>query len=284
MMNNYNLYVDFSPQQEWSSPFMWLEMSLGAMGGGLFIISALLNFNLGIILGFLILMAGKGIFLLIDLGKPERFLKVLSRPFKSWISTSAWVLLLFGLLGAIYCVLLLANGGAASSLVGFLQVISVLLAIFLITYDGFLLAASKGIEAWNTSILPVLYGISSLVAGTGITLVLIREFTDPILLKVNIILLITFAFLVFSYINVLKKSTIGARKSAELLFENYKNPLWIGLVGIGIVLPLLLAGLGLLGLVTLSSTLIIWIALFEVIGSFYLRYLILNIGVYAPVI
>lgn len=284
MMNNYNLYVDFSPQQEWSSPFMWLEMSLGAMGGGLFIISALLNFNLGIILGFLILMAGKGIFLLIDLGKPERFLKVLSRPFKSWISTSAWVLLLFGLLGAIYCVLLLANGGAASSLVGFLQVISVLLAIFLITYDGFLLAASKGIEAWNTSILPVLYGISSLVAGTGITLVLIREFTDPILLKVNIILLITFAFLVFSYINVLKKSTIGARKSAELLFENYKNPLWIGLVGIGIVLPLLLAGLGLLGLVTLSSTLIIWIALFEVIGAFYLRYLILNIGVYAPVI
>ncbi|HZJ83971.1 MAG TPA: NrfD/PsrC family molybdoenzyme membrane anchor subunit, partial [Syntrophomonadaceae bacterium] len=283
MMNNYNLYVDFSPQEAWNSPSMWLEMSLGAIGGGLFIISALLSFDLGIFLGFLILMAGKGIFLLIDLGKPERFLKVLSRPFKSWISTSAWVLLLFGLSGVTYCALLLVNGGVGSGILGVFKVISILLAIFLVTYDGFLLAASKGIEAWNTSILPILYGISSLLVGTGITLALIQEVTDLILLQINIILLITFAFLVFSYISVLKKSTIGARKSAQLLIENYKNPLWIGLVGIGIVLPLLLAGLGLLGLVSLSSTLIIWIALFEVIGAFYLRYLILNIGVYAPV-
>jgi formate-dependent nitrite reductase membrane component NrfD len=284
MNDHYNLYIDYSPQKEWSGAPMWLEMSFGAIGGGLFLVSAFLNFNLGIVLGFLLVAAGKGIFLLVDLGKPERFLKVLARPFKSWISFGSWAFMLFGILGLIYCLPLVIGLEIGAGILGVLKAITMLLAVLLITYDGFFLAASKGIDAWNTSLLPILYGVSSLVAGTGIAMALIEGAKENTLLRINALLLITLVFLVFSYVNGLSKSTLGARKSAEILTQDLKGIFVGGLVGAGVLLPLLLVGLATLGLIPASATLVMVVAVLEVVGIFFLRFAILKAGVYAPVI
>ncbi|HHV65594.1 MAG TPA: polysulfide reductase NrfD [Peptococcaceae bacterium] len=281
MNDQYSLYIDYRPQKEWSKAPMMLEMSFGAIGGGLFLVSALLGLNTGIILGFLLLVVGKGVFLLADLGKPERFLKVLAKPFKSWISFGAWVFLLFILFGFFYCLPLLTGSGPGS---GFLKIFTIILALILITYDGFFLAASKGIEAWNSGLLPILYGISGLTAGTGIGMAMAANEQAQLLQQINAVLLIVLAFLVFSYVNFLRKSTLGAREAAKLLLEDLKGPFWGGLVGAGILLPLLLVGLAALGLTAGSSALMLLAAALEICGVFFLRFVILRAGVYSPVI
>jgi formate-dependent nitrite reductase membrane component NrfD len=283
MADHYNLSIDYHPQKEWSKAPMWLEMSFGAIGGGLFLVSAFLDYNLGIILGFILLAAGKGIFLLADLGKPERFFKILARPFQSWISFGSWVLLFFIVLGLIYSMPLLTGLELSEGLSRFLRGACMLLALILITYDGFFLAASKGIDAWNCSLLPILYGVSSLVAGTGLALALIPG-PDTALLRLNAILLLALAFLVFSYVSVLRRATLGARKSAEILIRDLKGVFLWGLGGAGVLLPLLLVGLMAFEFLAVSSSLLIATACLELIGVFCLRFSILKAGVYAPII
>src|SRR3990172_7389619 len=77
--------VGFRVQREWS----WLILFaffLGGMGAGLFLISYFIGFNIGLVVGLLIVAVGKNTAHLLFLGRPERFWRAFTQPFISWIS------------------------------------------------------------------------------------------------------------------------------------------------------------------------------------------------------
>lgn len=273
MKKYYKLAFDFHPQEEWASAPMWLEMSFGAIGGGLFIFSALRDYVPGIIVGFLILMVGKGGFLLAELRKPERFLYMFKRPFKSWISFGALAFVSYGVIGLIYGITVLI--GAPSFL---LKIVAIFLGLILIVYDGFFLSASTGVAAWHSSsMLPGLFGVSALGAGAALAL----AFDVAIPPYVAFILFAALLFAHFTYVNGLASSVQAAKVSAAKLVSGQLRIMYIWIaIGVGAVIPLVISLLAMTGAVSISLWLVV--AICAVVGIFALRYSILKAGVYAP--
>jgi len=277
MKTYYQLAVDYHPQTAWAAAPMWLEMSFGALGGGLFIVSALLNYLPGIVAGYLLVMAGKGLFLLADLGKQSRFLYVLKRPFHSWISFGAWAILAFALFGLIFGVQVLT--GSLNGFASLMKVLALAAAAILIVYDGFFLAASRGVAAWRSSVLPVLFGVSSLATSVSVALALNLPLST--FLAAGLFVLLALAH--FSYIKGLMGADQASRYSAdELVSGSLKTAyLWVAVVT-GTLLPLAISVVALLG----GASTGLWLvsAVCAVVGVFALRYSILRGGYYAPVL
>lgn len=277
MKTYYKLQLDYHPQQEWAAAPMWLEMSYGALGGGLFIFSAFQDNLLGVVLGFLVLMAGKGLFLLADLGKPARFLKVLNRPFKSWISFGAWVFMTFCVAGLVYALLLLT--GSAGVFTTLVKLLAIVLASILVVYDGFFLSASAGVAAWHSSsMLPALFGLSALATGAVVAQALgiaVHPYAAGLLFA-------GLLFAHFAYVKGLASSVQSAKVSAAALVSGELKTayLWVAVV-VGAVVPFLVGILAILGTVSVALSLVA--AACAVVGVFALRYSVLKAGVYAPV-
>ena len=94
----------------------------------------------------LLFLAATGFLLVHDLGRPERFLKILLHPNpRSWLVKGTWILLGFGLLTA-------ASLGAGMSGLheaqGILRWLALPLALFSSGYSAFLFAQCKGRDLW----------------------------------------------------------------------------------------------------------------------------------------
>jgi formate-dependent nitrite reductase membrane component NrfD len=290
-MNVYRLEVGYKSQKDWSKPQMWLEMAIGAVAGGLFIASLLFEFSLGIIVALLLMLVGKGSLLLTDLGKPSRFILVLSRPGASWISKGAWGFFFFAVLGIIAVIPLVFQDLAWLPWAGVGKIVGVLAglgAAFMMIYDGFSLADSKGVEFWRSAGLPIVFFFNAAAGGIGALMILAPlgglTVSSEALAVVNCIVLAVNAVCLYAYIATAAKGVDGARESAEILTAGRLSAtFWAGVVVVGIALPLVVSALALFGV---SISAVVWMAIgfLEVIGVVALRYTVLNAGVYAPMI
>ena len=70
--------IGYQPQGQWSW-LITLAFLFGSVGAGLFLISYFSGFRLGAGIGLLIVGVGKTTAHLLYLGRPERFLRVLTR-------------------------------------------------------------------------------------------------------------------------------------------------------------------------------------------------------------
>jgi formate-dependent nitrite reductase membrane component NrfD len=285
LANQFPLAASFKKQTEWAEAPMVLEMSFGAIGGAAFIVSALNGFMWGAIVAFVVLMAGKGIFVMADLGKPLRMLNVFKRPFKSWISFGGLCFLFCGITGLVYCCLLFfASGGAV--VLWTVKTLAIFFAAVMIVYDGFWLSSATGISAWNSSVLPVLFGLNALAAGIGLVQILGICFGFPLSVSPGIHagLLIAELICAFSYAEGLFKGTTGAKKSFEILIKGPLSGAFIvGVLILGALLPALALGAALDGVILPSFVPLLSAAL-EIIAVILLRYSVLKAGVYTPVV
>ncbi|MCL5959221.1 MAG: hypothetical protein M1358_07870 [Chloroflexi bacterium] len=101
----YELFVvDFREQTEWK----WLIASaffLGGLGSGLFLVSAHMDFPVGLALGLVVVLVGKNTAHLLYLGRPERFWRALANPAASWISRGFFATVAFAVFGDFYLAL-----------------------------------------------------------------------------------------------------------------------------------------------------------------------------------
>ncbi|UWG98802.1 polysulfide reductase NrfD [Dehalobacter sp. DCM] len=288
-MNNYGLSLDYKEQKEWSKPQMWLEMAIGAIAGGLFITSLIFKFSLGAIIAVLLMLLGKGLLLLSDLGRPERMLNIFSRPKDSWISKGAWGLILFGVTSAVSVAPLVLPGlswlpwGGGGKILG---IIAGVLAAFMMTYDAYFLSESKGVEFWNNGGLPMVFLTSAAVGGIGAFMVL-APFSGlavgtGTLAFINTAILAATGISLYSYLRSAASGSEGSQVSMQLLMKGRISPVFkTGVVGAGIVVPLC---------VSIAAALFGWmpsmawqiIGILEIVGVVFLRYSILNAGVYSP--
>lgn len=264
-------------------------MFLGGIGAATFLLSLFFfKITLGLMVGFGLGFAGKGLFHLIFLGQPLRFWKGILKPQNSWISRGLIALGLFGILGPLYILLYLSTSNPeALWIVQSLKVILIVLLSFLLLYDGFLLADAKGISFWNASFMPILFPVFSLLGGKAVMSFLHAFIPGVDILNRDLFELIERILLVFgavilsTYLLTMYNSVAGAKQSVlELIKGKVVLPFLGGAVLLGIMLPIITVIVSIY--IDIPTLALGTIALLAVIGDYFLKFSVLKAGIYSP--
>ncbi len=204
---------------------------------GVEISSTIAIWSSGISLGFLALT---GLFLVMDLDRPDRFLNVLLRPqWNSWLVKGGYIITIFGLLVTAWLVMnLLDIQIGLTVLLWGTALFGVLLAI----YTAFLFAQAKGRDFWQSPTLPLHMLVHSLMAGAGIFMIvsMIIGLNDWITLLKNIMI----ASLIINLLSVITELTIthpttSAKAVVKMITKGrYKSLFWWGTILMGNIIPL----------------------------------------------
>lgn len=281
-------------QREWNILIL-VAFFFGAVGCGMFLISAFYQFTYGVVLSLAIIVLLMGIPHLIYLGHPLRVWRVftsLAGLKTSWLTRGMWGWVFFMVFGTLYIApsvrwftwLPWSSGeGAGTVMLG----IAVVAAVFGIIYPAFVMGQSPSIAFWNNPVLPVLFIIYGLIDGIdlifislaalGSTFAVDVEFLE----KMEVFLLILGAISIWSYLGLMSVGRVGARESVRRLVKGELAPLFWGVViMIGLVLPL---GVGLYGLLVGVPIGVAGVTgVLALVGALYFKYVVLRAGVYSP--
>ena len=119
------------------------------------------------------------LFLLFDLGQPERFWRAFMRPGTSWISRGTLLHRLAAAAGTLQVApsipgLEFLPWGKGTTIGWMLKGASALLAVLVMTYTGFVLSPSPAIPFWNSPLVPAVFLSYSMLAGVDLFLLLER--------------------------------------------------------------------------------------------------------------
>lgn len=187
-------------------------------------------------------LALTGLFLVMDLDRPDRFLNVLLRPqWNSWLVKGGYTITIFGLLATVWGVnTWFGLGIPEMPLLWVTAVFAVLLAI----YTAFLFAQAKGRDFWQSPSLALHMLIHSVMAGAAIfalaALVFGNEDWMSILGKTLIVALAVNLFTMLIELTITHPSTSAHTVVKMITKGRYKTLFWVGAVLIGNVIPLAL--------------------------------------------
>jgi len=291
-------------QTEWIERrglLVWLAEVFSALGTGLYLVALFVNNWWGALLGWLIIVLLKLPLHLMYLGKPLRFWRTMP-PFSgawrtSWIARGIFFTALFTGFGFLQLVTshvisdtTLLTGQALSALTAFDVILKILAGIFVVLtgiYCGFMMSYCKSVPFWNTGILPIVIlnaGIAdglALIMGVGLFTggvdFHVIESVSRITLGINAVLLATYLM------NATYQSAIAELSVKELIVGGMALVFWIGIVALGIIVPL---GVSLLSLFAgrASIPLLIGAVICHTAGAFALKYCILKVGIYKPIV
>jgi formate-dependent nitrite reductase membrane component NrfD len=273
--------VEMRGQEEWS----WLvavDLLLGGVGGGLFLLYEI--FDLPLFAGLLslgLVIAG-ALVLFAELGRPARAWRALARPRTSWISRGVIAVALFIATGALsiapeLSVFSFLPWGAGTTAGALLGAVAAVAAFFVALYPGFVLSASPSIPSWNGPLLPVLFLFSSLLGAAGMAL-----FLSPLgisggalqpILSLAALLIAANLGLVATHLMTLQRSVEAARESARRLRRGALGRTFqLGVVLVGMILPLSIIAWFPSGAIAAGALILV--------GGLLFRYCVLKAGVY----
>jgi formate-dependent nitrite reductase membrane component NrfD len=217
------------------------------------------------------LVAACGLLLIADLGVPSRFLNMM-RTFKFWdpMSIGAWAVGVFGMFTFVSAVLSLSSSESVVHVRRLVGLVGMLFGFFLASYTGVLLSTSA-MPFWSDArLMGALFLASG--ASTGIAAITLALFltghaagetwgklkhADHYSILLELVLVIALIVL------------LGAA-AKPLTGGHYATLFWGGLVGVGLIVPLLLDLVG-----SRVRTLGAVAAVLVLIGGFVLRYVVL---------
>jgi Fe-S-cluster-containing dehydrogenase component/formate-dependent nitrite reductase membrane component NrfD len=205
---------------------------------GVKISSTIAIWSSSISLGFLALT---GLFLVMDLDRPDRFLNVLLRPqWNSWLVKGGYIITIFGLLVTMWLVINLFDIQIDNNV---LLWGTALFGVLLAVYTAFLFAQAKGRDFWQSPTLPLHMLVHSLMAGAGIFLIVsvIIGMNDWNALLKNIM----FVSIIINLLSVITELTIthpttSAKAVVTMITKGrYRVLFWLGAILIGNIIPLI---------------------------------------------
>ena len=242
----------------------------------------------GVALG-VVLIAVAVLLLLSHLGHPAKALLALRNIGRSWISTGTAVLGATTTLGTLYVVLheltaLPPSGWWAQAFLWLLLPA----ALFILVYPGLVLSASPAIPFWNSGLLPVLSLVLGLSSGLLTLLILLPllgavEVPPQGLGRWALPGQGALAVCVAVYVVAMLQAGAAARQSALRLLRHEALLFWGGGCGLGVALPAALLLLALDGQ-ELSGLLLTLAAAAQLVGDASLRYALIKVGLFDPVI
>lgn len=291
-------------QKEWierQGLLVWLSEVFSALGTGLYIVSIFVDNWWGALVGYILVMFIKLPLHLLYLGKPLRFWRTMppfSRAWRtSWIARGVVFTIIFSGFGFVQLVtsyLLnytdILTGQALSAIYYFdilMKIGGGLFAVLTGIYCGFMMSFCKSVPFWNTGILPIVIlnaGIAdglALIMGVGLFTFDVNihavEFASRLVLGINAILLATYLM------NASYQSATAELSVKEMLFGSVALIFWIGIVTFGIAIPLVISFISMFtGEAT--SPLLIAAIICHTAGAFALKYCILKVGIYKPIL
>jgi formate-dependent nitrite reductase membrane component NrfD len=280
--------IEIRPQREWGL-LVITYLFLGGAGAGLFLAALFVGHPGAEALGLLLLILGT-IFLLADLGRPLRFWRAFYRVKTSWISRGCYFISLLLVLGGLH-VLLEINANGFGALASLLKMGAALAAVAVMIYTGFVLSPSPAIPFWNSTFFPIVFFAYSLLAGIDF-LILASPLLPPpavdlvYLEKIQFGLALLCLLLVMSHLSVMSGSALAARQSVHLLTKGRWAGWFLGgVIGLGLVLPLMLAWPALWqSSVQTAFTITAVIALLRLFGDYLFRFLVMRAGLYDPLL
>lgn len=239
---------------------------LAGMGGGAFFVGALVDLALrvrpsdllenvatvtdrGLVFGPLAVAVGL-VFLLSDLGSPERAFSLFLSPPNGILGWGAWGIALF--LATSVAAYLLGTFDRPQMLRVFetvCQVAATVLAAVVVTYSGVYLSLFPTVPFLNTPLVPVLFVISALSTGTAYVLVcsFMLGGLDPYgrgletCIKAELALIAADLTALAAFLLVSWFTNQQARLSvAALVGGEFATLFWLGVLCVGLVAPLLL--------------------------------------------
>jgi polysulfide reductase chain C len=186
--------------------------------------------------------------------------------------------------------LLQLSGGDAGA-VWLVKVGAAIAAVAVMVYTGFVLSPSPAIPFWNSTFFPVIFFAYSLLAGIDFLILASPVLPPPAidlarLEKVQFGLVVMCLLMVISHLSVMSSSAIAARKSIQLLTRGKWSVLFLGgVIGVGLVVPLLLAWPALWqpSFQTMFAITAL-LALLRLFGDYLFRFLVIRAGLYDPLL
>lgn len=312
--------TDYTPQTEWIERrgiLVWIAEVCTSVGSGLYLIS--LFFSLvpgyekiswwGMLIAWLIIMFLKIPLHLAYFGKPLRFWRTIP-PFSngwktSWFARGIIFSILFGTFAFIQIVfsflqldirelnpLGLSLQIPANTLVIFsaldilFKVLGGITAFLTGIYPGFIMNFVKGIQFWNSALLPVVLIMGGILDGCALLMAinLPADFiSDTKLIEiVSSILLVVNIFFIAVYLLSATYMGAAAKISAmKLIKDNLAPTFWIGVIVLGMIVPLAIS-LSTIASGNSNPLLLIVAIVTHTIGAFTLKYCLLKVGIYRP--
>lgn len=288
-------------QQKWLFDHA-VYLFLGGLGGASYFVGALAGFlggeweavaRTGVGIAVPAVAAGL-LFLFFGLGSPMKAVYAWRCPGTSWISRGVLFLTAFVTVAAIHAGLWVWPFRSLAEAYGtreLLAVIGMVLSFAVMVYTGFLLGASRPIAFWSTGMLPLLFLVSALASGAFAILAALIVQGEAVgaaivtLERAAIVLVITEALALVFQMQATHRVPEGQAAARLLTKEAGAVLFWLGVVAVGIVLPLVLllldasraGGAGAGG----SRALVIAAALSGLAGNLFLRQAVLRGGVFA---
>ena len=267
---------------------VFIAETFTSLGSGLFLVSLIMNNWWGMVVGWLIIMFLKLPVHLAYFGKPLRFYRTLP-PFSnawktSWFARGILFTIFFSGFAFVQLVVGQPNiaeliGPAATPIYYVFGVLAGIFALMTGIYGGFIMNYCKSVPFWNTWILPVVFLLAGIADGLalimGISLagggsdIATAEFWGRIILIVN-------ALLIAAYLVRANYSSYIAKLSAkQLIVGHVAVVFWLGLVVLGILLPLVIS-ISSIYAGEASTTLLITAIVCHTMGAFALKILFIK--------
>lgn len=292
------------PQQqtEWIKGrglLIWLTEVFGALGTGLYLVSIVFGNLWGALFGYLIVLAIKLPIHLAYLGQPTRFWRMLP-PFTptwrtSWIARGFFFTTLFAGFGFIHLLIgflteygLVADAGFIAFLDVACRFLGGIFGFLTAIYTGFMLSFCKSIPFWNTGLLPIVVLITGIADGfaliVAVGLLGLGDVDIHYMEAVTRVLLLLNIFLIGTYLlNSTYRSDTAKLSAYELLTGKNAVTFWVGVCLSGILIPLAISLAG-YALGDVHPAIQIFAVICHTIGAFSLKYVILDAGIYKPII
>ena len=280
MEHNGHWVTGMSNQIIWGTPHVFAVFLIVAASGALNVASISSVFNksaykplarLSGLLAIALLVGGLAV-LVLDLGRPDRFLYVLFRPqWKSWLSRGSYIITVYG---GLLTAWLAASFTGYTEILKFIEPFGVVFGLLSAIYTAFLFAQAKGRDFWQSPMLGLHMIIHSLMAGFAVFLI------STFYLKLNIGLMSVLVFLtvvtvLFHLITLAIElttthSTDDAHKVVKMITSGqYSSAFWFGMVVVGNLIPVIIlmtvsnyiaiAATGILILIGLAFAQHIWV-------------------------
>lgn len=293
------------PQTVWGLNHALWFYAMG-VGGALYLLRVAFGVEVGSILGLSLshvlsqLFIGVGgLILIVDLGKPLRFLRALRNPKSSWISVGAICDFVFVAFDGLYILPDLNIGGVRPFgwmpwadvfwAEAVMQAIAGAAAFVVIVYPGLVLAKCPGIPLWTTMLIPLQYLVYAAASALGVVLLLSSIGGDflpaaPVWTWVQPGLLVICLLLILAHLMEAWNRGETARLSVQRLFHGSIAPSFLfGCLVVGTVVPLGMSlGAFSAGDPALRAALLIIAGVLVQLGNFYSKYCVLKAAMFAP--
>jgi formate-dependent nitrite reductase membrane component NrfD len=286
-------------QTEWiegQGLLIWLAEVFSSLGTGLYIVSLFVTDGphtlgwWGALAGWLIVVGLKLPLHFLYLGRPWRFWRAMP-PFTkawrtSWIARGTFFSVVFAGLGVCQLAASWFIPGSAIDILA--KVVAGFFCLLTGIYCGFAMSYCKSLPFWNTGLLPIVITNAGIADGLALLIglgMITGGVNSTPLENVTRILLLANVLLIFAYImNGFYRSTTGWFSSRQLMTGRTALPFWVGTVLLGIVVPIGISLQTLWGGGETANGLMIVAVAAHTCGAFALKYCILKVGFYEPIL